>query len=127
MPSPHPDHQPSPDGPKPRQLRYLRALANNRGQTFTYPRTKAQASAEIRRLEALPRQDWRDQAAEREQLASTRIPEDAARAYPHLTRLRAQVAFASNRGRDAPPPLAREVRRSHPQAKASSALVRPAC
>ncbi len=79
MPSPHPDHQPSAQAPRPKQLRYLRALANNRGQTFTYPRTKAQASAEIRRLEALPAQDWRDHAVEREHLASTRIPEDAAR------------------------------------------------
>src|SRR5688500_3233817 len=51
MPSPHPDHQPSAQAPRPKQLRYLRALANNRGQTFTYPRTKAQASAEIRRLD----------------------------------------------------------------------------
>ena len=79
MPSPHPDHQPSAQAPRPKQLRYLRALANNRGQTFTYPRTKAQASAEIRRLEALPAQDWRDHAVERERLASTPIPRDAAR------------------------------------------------
>ena len=79
MPSTHPDHQPRPNGPTAEQLRYLRALANTRGQTFTYPRTKAQASAEIRRLQALPAQDWRDRAAEREQLASTRRPEDAAR------------------------------------------------
>jgi hypothetical protein len=79
MPSTHPDHHPSPDGPKPKQLRYLRALATNRGQTFTYPRTKAQASAEIGRLEAVPSQDWRDHAVEREQLASTRVPRDDAR------------------------------------------------
>jgi hypothetical protein len=79
MPSTRPDHHPRPNGPTAKQLRYLRALANNCGQTFTYPRTKAQASAEIQRLEALPAQDWRDRAAEREQLASTRAPEDAAR------------------------------------------------
>jgi hypothetical protein len=36
--------------PTTKQLRYLRELANSRGQTFRYPTTRAQASAEIRRL-----------------------------------------------------------------------------
>jgi len=34
----------------PRQLSYLKSLANRAGQTFTYPKTAAQASAEINRL-----------------------------------------------------------------------------
>jgi len=34
----------------PRQLSYLKSLANRAGQTFTYPKTAAQASAEIKRL-----------------------------------------------------------------------------
>lgn len=38
--------------PTAKQLRYLRDLANSRGQTFRYPETRAQASAEIRRLRA---------------------------------------------------------------------------
>jgi hypothetical protein len=38
--------------PSPKQLAYLRSLANRVGQTFAYPRTTAQASAEIRRLKA---------------------------------------------------------------------------
>jgi hypothetical protein len=38
--------------PTPEQLRYLRGLANSRGQTFRYPTTRAEASAEIRRLRA---------------------------------------------------------------------------
>jgi hypothetical protein len=38
--------------PTPEQLRYLRDLANSRGQTFRYPTTRAEASAEIRRLRA---------------------------------------------------------------------------
>jgi hypothetical protein len=38
--------------PTAKQLRYLRDLANNRGQTFRYPETRAQASAEIRRASA---------------------------------------------------------------------------
>jgi hypothetical protein len=42
MPSPHPTSRT--DGPT-QQLRYLRKLANTRGQTFTYPQTKAEASA----------------------------------------------------------------------------------
>jgi hypothetical protein len=34
-----------------KQLNYLRTLANRAGQTFAYPRTTRQASAEIRRLQ----------------------------------------------------------------------------
>ncbi len=34
----------------PRQLSYLKSLANRAGQTFTYPQTSQQASAEINRL-----------------------------------------------------------------------------
>lgn len=33
-----------------KQLRFLRSLAQSRGETFTYPATKAEASAEIQRL-----------------------------------------------------------------------------
>jgi hypothetical protein len=36
-----------------KQLRYLRTLAGRAGQTFATPRTRAQASAEIRRLKAV--------------------------------------------------------------------------
>jgi hypothetical protein len=36
-----------------KQLRYLRALASRAGQTFATPRTRAQASAEIRRLKSV--------------------------------------------------------------------------
>jgi hypothetical protein len=38
--------------PTEKQLRYLRHLANSRGQTFTYPSTRAEASGEIERLKA---------------------------------------------------------------------------
>jgi hypothetical protein len=40
--------------PKPtaKQLRYLRHLAGSRGQTFTTPTTRAEASAEIERLKS---------------------------------------------------------------------------
>ncbi len=36
--------------PSPRQLNYLKALAQRTGQTFQWPKTSAQASREIRRL-----------------------------------------------------------------------------
>jgi hypothetical protein len=39
--------------PTGRQLAYLKALAARTGQTFTWPRTRAQASREIRRLHAV--------------------------------------------------------------------------
>ncbi len=41
------------DKPTPRQLRYLRALAERSGTTFTPPATKAQASREIDRIKRL--------------------------------------------------------------------------
>ena len=39
--------------PTAKQLNYLRTLAHRTGQTFTTPRTRKQASAEIRRLKAV--------------------------------------------------------------------------
>jgi hypothetical protein len=41
------DHNPP---PSPRQLNYLKALAQRTGQTFTWPQTRSQASREIARL-----------------------------------------------------------------------------
>jgi hypothetical protein len=65
MPSHHPHT--APDKPTPRQQRYLRALAEQTGTSFTPPATNAQASREITRLEGLqrsPRADRiRDQRA----------------------------------------------------------------
>ena len=42
------------DQPTPRQLRYLRILAERTGTTFANPSTRGEASREIRRLKALP-------------------------------------------------------------------------
>lgn len=39
--------------PSSRQLGYLRSLARRTGTSFTYPQTRAQASREIQRLEAI--------------------------------------------------------------------------
>ncbi len=41
------------DRPTAKQLTYLRALATRAGQTFTPPRTRRQASREIRRLKTI--------------------------------------------------------------------------
>ena len=38
--------------PTDKQLRYLRSLASSRGQSFTPPTTKAEASAEIERMKS---------------------------------------------------------------------------
>ncbi len=40
----------APTPPSPRQLNYLKALAERTGQTFQWPQTSAQASREIQRL-----------------------------------------------------------------------------
>jgi len=65
--------------PTPKQLAYLQALAEQTATTFTYPATKAQASAEIQRLKAIPRSRPGD--AQRERRAVQRDianrPEDA--------------------------------------------------
>jgi hypothetical protein len=39
-----------PSKPTTRQLSYVRSLATRTGQTFTYPKTRQQASTEINRL-----------------------------------------------------------------------------
>ena len=43
----------TPKPPSPRQLNYLKALANRAGQTFTYPKTSRGASREIQRLKGV--------------------------------------------------------------------------
>jgi hypothetical protein len=55
--------------PTPKQLAYLRALANRTGQTFAYPRTAAQASREIRRLKSTPASSRTEVRIERKQIA----------------------------------------------------------
>ena len=53
------------DKPTPKQLGYLRRLASSRGQTFRYPQTRAEASAEIKRLKANRPDSRLDRAVER--------------------------------------------------------------
>ncbi len=65
--------------PSAKQLSYLRSLANRTGQTFAYPRTIAQASAEIRRLKAAAPSSRIERAVERKLIADAiaRGPEDS--------------------------------------------------
>lgn len=66
--------------PSPKQLRYLRNLALARGESFTYPATAAQASAEIDRLKRRKRGSHVDRRIERKQIrrALARSGDDAA-------------------------------------------------
>jgi len=66
--------------PSPRQMRYLRDLAMQRGESFTPPRTKAQASAEIQRLKKrrpTPRADVRRELRQVSDDMATRRGDDA--------------------------------------------------
>jgi hypothetical protein len=69
------------DRPTAKQLAYLRALADRAGQTFAYPRTARQASAEIRRLRAEKSSGRVERVLEWREIADAigRGPEDAAR------------------------------------------------
>jgi Protein of unknown function (DUF3072) len=66
--------------PTHKQLAYLKSLAEQTGTTFTYPTTSAQASAEIRRLQAQPRSSAGERTRERRDIARglAERPDDAA-------------------------------------------------
>ena len=67
--------------PTPRQLRYLRSLAERTGQTFTYPHTFAEAGREIDRLKAVRPESRAERRIERKEIADQLAtgPEDSAR------------------------------------------------
>lgn len=66
--------------PTPRQLRYLRSLAERTGQTFTYPRTFADASRQIDRLKQARPSSHGELEVEREIVDAVAVGEqDAAR------------------------------------------------
>jgi hypothetical protein len=77
------------DRPTAKQLALLRHLAQERGQPFSYPRTRASASAEIKRLletaHSLPGEHRRDREAvgreAREQLDAARVRPDEGTGY----------------------------------------------
>lgn len=70
-----------PAKPTSRQLSYLKTLANQRGQSFAYPHTAAEASREINRLKRTRPDSYADQRRERKQIADAiqAGPADAAR------------------------------------------------
>ena len=69
------DHKP----PSPRQLNYLKALAERTGQTFTWPQTSSQASREIERLKRTRPSTPAERAIERvDDRAAREAAEDAA-------------------------------------------------
>lgn len=55
--------------PTSKQLRYLRNLAEQCGESFAYPRTVAEASAEIERLKGRRRDSYADRRRERLQVS----------------------------------------------------------
>src|SRR5450631_134748 len=67
--------------PTSRQLSYLKSLANRTGQTFTYPQTSRQASAEINRLKQTKPSSRTERYVERKLIADQIAtgPLDAAR------------------------------------------------
>jgi len=70
MPAPNQRRQPVPSKPPTaKQLAYLRALSERTGQTFAMPRTRQEASAEIRRLKAAPVETRLERRIERDAIA----------------------------------------------------------
>ena len=76
MSSPH-STSGEPDGPTPKQLKALRSLALSRGQTFSYPATKAEASREIQRLLRARGESFIDRQIEADELERISGPHDA--------------------------------------------------
>lgn len=70
-----------PAKPTPKQMRYLKALAQRTGQTFTLPRTADQASAEIKRLRGVKATPTADRTRELRDVQTAMATErgDAAR------------------------------------------------
>ncbi|MBV9334305.1 MAG: hypothetical protein JO243_00300 [Solirubrobacterales bacterium] len=55
--------------PTPKQLAYLRALAERTGRTFATPRTSRDASTELRRLKAAPAESRLERRIEHDEIA----------------------------------------------------------
>src|SRR6202020_1523189 len=80
MSAPRPKEPQMPSKPTSRQLNYLRVLANRTGQTFSNPKTRAEASLEIKRLKSARPSSRVEVRIERKQIADQIAsgPEDAA-------------------------------------------------
>jgi hypothetical protein len=80
MPEPTPTSATAARTPTARQLAFLKDLAAQRGQSFAYPATAAEASREINRLNRVRRTARADVTRERHQIAddmATRRSDDA--------------------------------------------------
>ena len=73
----------SPTGRPAKQLRTLRSLALSRGQTFSNPATKAQGSAEIRRLLRARGHSFVDRQLEADELQRITAARDGAAVREH--------------------------------------------
>jgi hypothetical protein len=96
---------PTTSKPTARQLAYLKALAQRTGQTFTYPKTIADASAEIARLKGTPPSSRLERRIEHKLIAdqiqsgagdATRVRED------EISGRGATASWAHTRGRSTP-------------------------
>ena len=67
--SQHSRSEPSGPRPTPRQMRYLRNLAMQRGESFAVPRTFAEASAQIDRLKRRRRSSQVERRIERREVS----------------------------------------------------------
>ena len=92
--------------PTPRQLSYLRSLAERTGQTFTYPSTAAEAGREIDRLKAVRPESRAERRIERKQIADQLAtgPADSARVREdEISGRGSSATWAHNRQRDNEP------------------------
>ena len=76
--------------PTPKQLRYLKRLAERTGGTFAYPQTKAEASREIERLKSRPSSARSDVVRERRA-----VSDDSNRATMEMRGLQALIEKAA--------------------------------
>jgi len=105
--------------PTPRQLRYLRSLAERTGQTFTYPKTFADAGREIDRLKATRLESRAERRIERTQITDQLAtgPEDGARVREdEISGRGSSATWAHNRHQEPAP-------RTSPPPKGSTPVV----
>ena len=93
--------------PTSRQLAYLKNLANRTGQTFTYPQTSRQASAEINRLKHTQPSSRTERYVERKLIADQIAtgPLDAARVREDEISGRGSSATWMHNREQEPPPI----------------------
>jgi hypothetical protein len=104
------------DRPTPKQLAYLRSLASRSGQTFEYPRSRRQASREIKRLKCAEPSTRAEQQRERAEIAdaihcgsndAARVRDSEITGYGSSAGWLHNCNEARTPGRNTPPPSAR--------------------